>query len=269
MAKVSVLLSLLAAASSVVAHPGVTEEHIKHEMALRNVAHAHGSRALSNCQNTPAARSLQRRAAERRALKAVAMRAERGLSSRPVAHLKRDMTELLAYMQVDHNETAALGFTAATPETTIFGSNNTCVLVPETTIGPYYVLGEFIRSNITEGQIGIPLHMEMQFVDIETCLPVPQLAADVWHCNSTGTYSGVAAENTLDETFLRGVQLTDDDGVVAFDSLFPGLFYCLSQHLVLVTDVEVQATMRTVLRTSTWSPRPTSRCLTMPRTLAV
>lgn len=224
MAKVSVLLSLLAAAcSTVTAHPGVTEEHIKHEMAVRNEAHAHGSRALAACQDTPQARALQRRAAERRAGKTMAMRAARGLSAKPLAHQKRDMTSLLEYVQVDHNRTGVLGSTPWTPETTVFGSNNTCVLVPETTIGPYYVMGEYIRSNITEGQSGVPLHIEMQFVDINTCLPVSELAADVWHCNSTGFYSGVEQENTLDETFLRGVQLSDDEGVVAFDTLFPGM----------------------------------------------
>lgn len=225
MVKVAAFASLLAVSTSTVAaHPGVGEEHIKHEMALRNVAHAHASRALSNCQNSAEARALQQRSAVRRANKAVELRQARGLSSKPFAsrdlnpNKKRDMTELLQYVAISHNQTAAVDYTLDTPETTIFGSNNTCALVPETTIGPYYVTGEFIRSNITEGQAGVPLHMEMQFVDINTCLPVSQLAADVWHCNSTGTYSGVEAEDTLDETFLRGVQISDEDGVAAFDS---------------------------------------------------
>lgn len=59
------------------------------------------------------------------------------------------------YAGLSHNETAS-GFTIDTPEETIFGSNNTCALVPETTIGPYYVTGEYIRSDITEGQEGVP-----------------------------------------------------------------------------------------------------------------
>lgn len=62
---------------------------------------------------------------------------------------------------------------------TIFGSNNTCALVPETTIGPYYVTGEQIRSDITEGQAGIPLRLELQFVDMNTSEPVEELVADV------------------------------------------------------------------------------------------
>lgn len=218
MAKYKTLLTLLTAASTVAGHPGVTDEHIKREMALRNVAHAQASRSLSSCQNSPEVRALHRRAAERRAKKAVEMRQRRGLSSKAFGHQKRDMTALLDYVTVDHNRTSTLDYSASTPETTIFGSNNTCALVPETTIGPYYVLGEYIRSNITEGQVGVPMHIDLQFVDVTTCLPVPQMAADVWHCNSTGYYSGVEAEDTLDDTFLRGVQISDDDGVVAFDS---------------------------------------------------
>lgn len=218
MAQYTALLALLVAAFAVSAHPGVSEEHIKREMALRNMAHAQASRSLSNCQNDPGVRELHRRAAERRANKAVEMRRKRGLSSKAFGHQKRDMASLLEYVTVDHNKTSTLNYTESTAETTIFGSNNTCALVPETTIGPYYVLGEYIRSNITEGQEGVPMHIEVQFVDMSTCLAVPQLAADVWHCNSTGTYSGVEAEDTLDDTFLRGVQISDADGVVAFDS---------------------------------------------------
>lgn len=150
MARAAALLALLAACT-VSAHPGVSEEHIKHEMALRSEAHARASRSLSNCQSSPEARDLQRRAAERRASKAVEMRRELGLSSRPLAHQKRDMAELLEYVAVSHNETDSLDYNVGTPETTVFGSNNTCALVPETTIGPYYVTGEFIRSNITGG----------------------------------------------------------------------------------------------------------------------
>lgn len=223
MAKFSALVSVLAA-STVAAHPGVPQANPNHEMAVRSAAHTHASRALAGCANTPAARGLQRRAAERRAGKAVAMREARGLAGKPLAHQKRDMTALLGYVLESHNQTGVVDYTAATPEATIFGSNNTCALVPETTIGPYYVLGEYIRTDITDGQAGVPLHIEMQFVDMETCLPVPDVAADVWHCNSTGTYSGVEDENTLDETFLRGVQISSDDGVAAFDTVFPGKF---------------------------------------------
>jgi protocatechuate 3,4-dioxygenase beta subunit len=97
----------------------------------------------------------------------------------PLSHQKRDLTDLETWATYSHNETTSLGYQLDTPEATIFGSNNTCALVPETTIGPYYVTGEFIRQDITEGQAGVPLHIELQFVDMTTCAPVADVVADV------------------------------------------------------------------------------------------
>lgn len=35
---------------------------------------------------------------------------------------------------------------------TLFAANTTCALTPENIVGPYYVLGELERTNLTEGQ---------------------------------------------------------------------------------------------------------------------
>jgi hypothetical protein len=35
-----------------------------------------------------------------------------------------------------------------------------------------------VRQNITEGQPGLPLTLEVDFIDIETCEPVPVRIAD-------------------------------------------------------------------------------------------
>ncbi|KAB5589740.1 hypothetical protein CTheo_6814 [Ceratobasidium theobromae] len=69
-------------------------------------------------------------------------------------------------------------------------TEGTCILTPEVTQGPYHILGEMVRQNITEGQEGLPLTVEVDFIDIETCEPVPNLWVDAWHCNATGYYSG-------------------------------------------------------------------------------
>lgn len=161
-----------------------------------------------------------------------------------MSHQKRDLTNLERYTLLSHNETSSTGYSLDTPEATIFGSNNTCALVPETTIGPYYVTGEYIRSNITEGQAGVPMHIELQFVDQNTCEPVPEILADVWHCNSTGVYSGIDSslgEGGLNSTFLRGVQSSDAEGVASFDSLFPGHYDSRITHFHLV--VQTNATL--------------------------
>lgn len=89
------------------------------------------------------------------------------------------------------------------------------------------------------------MHMELQVVDVNTCLPIPELLADVWHCNSTGFYSGIAVEEAqggLNTTFLRGIQSSDSEGITAFDTLFPGHYdgRITHFHLVVRTDATLQ-----------------------------
>ena len=40
-----------------------------------------------------------------------------------------------------------------------------CVLAPEQTEGPYYIAGEKLRRNITEGRPGVPLLLRLRVVD--------------------------------------------------------------------------------------------------------
>jgi protocatechuate 3,4-dioxygenase beta subunit len=105
-------------------------------------------------------------------------------------------------------------------------------LTPDNANGPYYVLGESIHSNVVESEVGVPLHLDMKFVDMTTCLPATNLFIDIWSCNALGVYSGVSAsgEGGLDTTFLRGVQQTDSDGVVVFDTIFPGHYSGRASH---------------------------------------
>src|SRR6266545_3922138 len=44
-----------------------------------------------------------------------------------------------------------------------------CVLTPEQTEGPYYIAGEKLRRNITEGRPGAPLLLRAFVVDASTC----------------------------------------------------------------------------------------------------
>ena len=47
------------------------------------------------------------------------------------------------------------GYTVNTAEDDIFSANTSCVLTPEEVVGPYYVSGELVRSNVTEDQVGV------------------------------------------------------------------------------------------------------------------
>ncbi|EIN11702.1 aromatic compound dioxygenase [Punctularia strigosozonata HHB-11173 SS5] len=88
----------------------------------------------------------------------------------------------------------ALGKRAILPrDDGLVGNNASCQLTPEVTQGPYHILGELVRQNITQGQGGVPLQVEADFVDYETCEPVIAWI-DAWHANATGYYSGYIAE---------------------------------------------------------------------------
>ena len=46
-----------------------------------------------------------------------------------------------------------------------------CILTPEQTEGPYYIAGEKVRRNITEGRPGTPLLLQATVVNASTCRP--------------------------------------------------------------------------------------------------
>ncbi|KAH9897202.1 Intradiol ring-cleavage dioxygenase [Xylariomycetidae sp. FL2044] len=144
---------------------------------------------------------------------------------------KRDQEALDEYLQVCHDQSDTTHYDAATPHSTIFGSDALIALAPETIIGPYWVGGEYIRTDIAEGEGGVPIHLDLQFVDVTSCGPVPNMLVDLWHANATGVYSGVVAGAGLNTTFLRGVQITDIEGVVNFDSVFPGHYQGRVNHI--------------------------------------
>lgn len=113
-------------------------------------------------------------------------------------------------------------------------STDMCVLQKEVTEGPFYVDPKLLRANITEGQTGLPMQLRLQVVTAD-CAPVLGARVDVWHCNAQGVYSGVHnlgyAADTTGQTFLRGTQTTDTQGVVAFQTIFPGWYAGRTTHV--------------------------------------
>src|SRR5579883_163382 len=70
-----------------------------------------------------------------------------------------------------------------------------CQLSPEQEVGPYYVAGELLRSDIRETKPGVPLSLRIAIVDARTCKPLPEVAVDIWHCDALGLYSGFTKQN--------------------------------------------------------------------------
>lgn len=92
--------------------------------------------------------------------------------------------------------------------------------------------------------------LDYQVIDVDTCEPVPDVYVEIWHCNSTGVYSGVVAggngdqsdETNIDNTWLRGIQPTDADGVAGFETTFPGHYTGRATHIHLM--VHTNATLQ-------------------------
>ncbi|KAH8898445.1 aromatic compound dioxygenase [Thozetella sp. PMI_491] len=231
------LCSLALLAGSTLAHPGhdLTEEIQERRDFLGAVKRAD----LSHCASKLAARRLDARNHARRSKLVEKMQAKRGLK-------KRDSATVLA---ASHNSTD-LGYTLRTEESAIFTGNSSCVLTPDVTQGPYYVGGEYIRSNIVEEQGGVPIVLDYQVIDVDTCEPIPSVYVEMWHCNSTGVYSGIVASgngagtddaSNIDNTWLRGIQKTDVDGVAQFESIFPGHYTGRATHIHIM--VHTNATL--------------------------
>lgn len=131
--------------------------------------------------------------------------------------------------------------------------NDTCVLTPEVTEGPYiWPRSQTLRQDMTEDQPGVPLWLDVGVLDMATCEPLEGVLVDFWHCNATGSYSsftglspntafptlleqlnitdfdiGTTDIHTDDTTFLRGMWPTDANGMMEMKTIFPGKLHPL------------------------------------------
>jgi protocatechuate 3,4-dioxygenase beta subunit len=126
------------------------------------------------------------------------------------------------------------------------GSSAACVLTPEVTEGPYYLDLDKVRSDIAERKDGTPLDLKITVVDATGCAPIKDAAIDVWHCDAGGVYSGFSQASaggpgggpgggtqstTDDQTFLRGTQVTDANGLGQFQTIYPGWYRGRAVHI--------------------------------------
>src|SRR5256714_13231625 len=105
-----------------------------------------------------------------------------------------------------------------------------CILTPEQTEGPYYIAGEKLRRNITDGRPGAPMLLRTFVVDATTCRPIRNAAVDIWHADAGGVYSGFGA-GASNRTFMRGIQRTNAKGLASFRSVYPGWYQGRTVHI--------------------------------------
>lgn len=127
------------------------------------------------------------------------------------------------------------GVAGAEPTTGLMPGADVCVLTPEVTEGPYYFDPKLERADITEGtQTGVATTVRLQVVD-GSCKPIEGARVDIWHCNAEGLYSGYANQtggvDTSGQTFLRGTQFAGANGIVEFQSIYPGWYAGRTTHI--------------------------------------
>jgi protocatechuate 3,4-dioxygenase beta subunit len=105
-----------------------------------------------------------------------------------------------------------------------------CVLTPEQTEGPYYISGEKLRRNITDGKPGSPLLLRAKVVDVSTCKPIKGAIVEIWHADAAGEYSGFGG-GASSRTFLRGGQRTDASGIATIQTIYPGWYPGRTVHI--------------------------------------
>jgi protocatechuate 3,4-dioxygenase beta subunit len=126
-------------------------------------------------------------------------------------------------------------------------TNKTCTLTPslieiegtpQQIEGPYFVDGMPNRSDLRSSddtiQEGIPLHLNLNVYDVDddgSCIPFSGAKVDIWEANPQGIYSGVAEDGTEGKDFLRGYQITDDNGTVQFTTVYPGWYEGRAIHI--------------------------------------
>ena len=133
---------------------------------------------------------------------------------------------------------AAVGLTACG---TGSSSEPASAEIPDETEGPYPgdgsngpdvleqsgVVRRDIRSSFGEATgtaEGVPMTLKMEIKDLANGgAPFVGVAVYVWHCDREGRYS-LYSDGATEENYLRGVQITDADGKVSFDSIFPACY---------------------------------------------
>ena len=117
---------------------------------------------------------------------------------------------------------------------------------PQQVEGPYYIdLDDgYLRRNIVEDREGLPLAVRVRVLDAADLQPVPGALVDIWHCDAHGYYSGYLDHDpdvmagsiadvapTEESRFLRGMQCTDCEGMVTFDTIYPGWYFSRAVHI--------------------------------------
>lgn len=116
-----------------------------------------------------------------------------------------------------------------------------CVVRPELTEGPVFVEEDLNRSDIrsdpSDGSMSDGAQLDLTFrvtqVAGGACAPLAGVQVDIWQCDAEGVYSDTSelGFQTVGQKFLRGYQVTDENGLVNFTTIYPGWYEGRAVHI--------------------------------------
>lgn len=135
------------------------------------------------------------------------------------------------------------GTASATPSGSDTGGSGTttgdCIVSPSETAGPFPTINpsSLVASDIRSDRTGVPLSITIAVKNTNnSCNALADAIVDIWHCDKDGNYSeyggsGMQSTNYTTVHFLRGRQVTNTSGEVAFTSIFPGWYNGRATHI--------------------------------------
>lgn len=141
--------------------------------------------------------------------------------------------------------TGAGSFALAKSDKKLVMPSNACKPLVQQTPGPYLTADNPIRSDIREGVRGAVLQLDIKVVESLACMPAPGVAVDIWQCDAIGRYAGFTnidfdyetlritgpGADYTSESFLRGRQITDENGLARFITIIPGWYVPRLPHI--------------------------------------
>lgn len=117
------------------------------------------------------------------------------------------------------------------------------VASPMLTEGPFFVdeklnrsdlVGDTTRASVVDG-LPLLLSLTLYTLKNDAYAPLSGAQVDVWHADAVGAYSDESHpmnhENTAGQTWLRGYQVTDAEGLASFRTIFPGWYPGRTPHI--------------------------------------
>jgi protocatechuate 3,4-dioxygenase beta subunit len=118
----------------------------------------------------------------------------------------------------------------------------TCIATCAMTKGPCHSSSPE-RRDVSEGYPGLPVRLALRICD-DSCAPVAGANVEIWHTRNSGLYSGTNDNGEFNTSFctgddadaqahkyFRGLQTTDAEGVVLFETCFPGWYPGRAIHI--------------------------------------